>query len=198
MNFDIVYEHIKNNDLESLKQYIEKTINVIASEEYKKEILNKLLYEAAIRNNVRVIKYLISIGADVNTRDNAAIRWAAANGSLDAVKYLMTLDGTDISSLNHYAIRNAIENNYIKVVKYILSVSDDDVYNKIVKVVLDLFKYNNSNYELLLYLASNQKVINAILNNIKFHELPRCFILFLIAKFNVSSIDELKKVIAVI
>jgi ankyrin repeat protein len=196
MDINEACEYLKYNDLYSIKKFVENKVNCIVNKKVKKRALDNILNEACIIGNLRFVKYLISVGANAANSNNGPVRWAAANGHLDVVKYLMTIKNVDVTSMKNYAIRNAIENNSINVVKYILNEIDFKDYNDIVNVIINIFKYDSAiNHNMILYLMNDVNILKAIVKNKMFHELSNCFVLFLAAKFNVNTIDELKKVI---
>lgn len=73
---------------------------------------------AAANGHLEAVKYLHQSGADIMAYDNYAVRHAAANGHLDAVKYLYE-NGADISAWNNYAIWAAKQNGFLKAAEYL-------------------------------------------------------------------------------
>ena len=69
-------------------------------------------------------EHLVSIGADVRTDDDFAVRWASENGHLETVKYLVSV-GADIRAHNDYAFRLASSNGHLETVKYLVSIGAD-------------------------------------------------------------------------
>ena len=66
--------------------------------------------------HLEILKYLVSIGADVRSGNDFTLMLAAANGYLEIVIYLISL-GAYIHSNNNYAIIAASENGHLEVVK---------------------------------------------------------------------------------
>jgi len=55
---------------------------------------------AATNGHLEIVKYLVTLGADIRAADNYAVKMASRNGYLEVVKYLVTL-GADISVDNN-------------------------------------------------------------------------------------------------
>jgi hypothetical protein len=64
--------------------------------------------------NIDTFKYLISLGINLRTNDDYAIKWASTNGHLEIVKYLVEL-GADFRADNNYAGRMAFKNGHFKI-----------------------------------------------------------------------------------
>ena len=52
---------------------------------------------AAGNGHLEVLKYLVSLGADIQNQNDYAVQWASSNGHLEVLKYLVSL-GADIRS----------------------------------------------------------------------------------------------------
>ena len=76
---------------------------------------------AAQNGHLEVIEYLVSLGADIRARDNDAVQWAAQNGHLEVVKYLVSL-GADIRARDNDAVQWASRNGHLEVVAYLNSI----------------------------------------------------------------------------
>ena len=61
--------------------------------------MNSDIITAVKANDLEKIKYLVSLGADIRSENDWAVRCAAGNGYLEMVKYLVSL-GADIRSYN--------------------------------------------------------------------------------------------------
>ena len=60
-------------------------------------------------NHLDLVKYLVSLGADIRVDDNYAIKCASAKGYLDLVKFLVSV-GADIHADNDFPIQWASRN----------------------------------------------------------------------------------------
>lgn len=67
-----------------------------------------------------VVKYLLKKGTNVHIDDDKPLRKSAENGHLDVVKILLEY-GADIHSLNDFALRAAHLNNHKEVVSYLIT-----------------------------------------------------------------------------
>lgn len=72
------------------------------------------IWYAARNGYLDIVKYLVSINAPMDS----AIPAAALSGYLDLVKYLVSIG----APINDRAITNAAENGYLDIVKYLVSV----------------------------------------------------------------------------
>ena len=75
-------EAIKNNDLESVKGWVEKGANLHANNDYA-------LRRAADCGHLEIVKCLLEQGADLHAWNDYSLRFAAKNGHLEVVKYLL-------------------------------------------------------------------------------------------------------------
>ena len=89
------------------------------------EFLDVNIYEYVRFNFFGIFIDCVESGnIDPSANNNYAIGWAAENGQLELVKYLMSLPksyGIDPSAGNNGAIRWAAENGHLDVVKYLMS-----------------------------------------------------------------------------
>jgi len=72
--------------------------------------------------HLEVIKYLVSVGANIHTNDYWALRCCANNGHLEVVKYLVNVVGANIHVRDDAALRWSAEEGHLEVVKYLVSV----------------------------------------------------------------------------
>ncbi|ARC83439.1 ankyrin repeat family protein [Clostridium argentinense CDC 2741] len=96
-----IYVAIMKHDLDSLKKLLEEHpeyINYVDSSD------GTLLHRAAMDGNVEIVKYLLSLGLDINKRsgefDCSALKNAVSYENIDVVKYLLDagaeIDTSDI------------------------------------------------------------------------------------------------------
>jgi hypothetical protein len=111
MNF---FEAIEKGDLEQIKKC---GANSLGSGNIPILTASRLGY-------LEILKYLVSIGADVRSGNDFAFILAASNGHLEVVKYLVSL-GADIHRHDNYAIISASSNGHLEVVKYLASLKAD-------------------------------------------------------------------------
>ena len=131
---------IRNNNLEILKLLIEsKDANLESA----------LMAKAVDQNNIEMVKYLISIGQDVNAKIfynemwfDSPMKVAAQNGNIEIAKLLID-KGANLNSSDDY-IYNAVYYGSYDIVKLLI---DNDIFNI----------NTNSTKEEAIYLAKNQK-----------------------------------------
>ena len=83
--------------------------------------MERTLFEAAKKGNLKVVKYLIDQGVDPTTDDNYAIIWASKNGRTEVVKLLLAIPEVDPTAKHNYAIKWASVNGRTEVVKLLLA-----------------------------------------------------------------------------
>lgn len=54
--------------------------------------------------HLKVVQYLVEIGADFRAKNNYAIRWASRNGHFNVVEHLVSV-GANFSDRDNYAIK---------------------------------------------------------------------------------------------
>jgi ankyrin repeat protein len=82
-------------------------------------IPDEALRWAASDGHLDVVKYLVSKGANVHVRDDEALLYAAGNGHLQVVKYLVEDHGADVHAHYDLTLHWATENGHLEVVKYL-------------------------------------------------------------------------------
>jgi ankyrin repeat protein len=88
---------------------------------------------------------------DPSAENNWAIRYAAAKGKLEVVKYLMSLKDSriDPAANNNYAIQYAAARGHLEVVKYLMSLEDSRIDVEILRNyfnvdgIKDLYEQHN-------------------------------------------------------
>ena len=88
----ISYKICKDN--ETLKGFPEISAKLIENSPeyriYKETNIQDKLYEACIHGKLKIVKYLVSQGANIRSYNDRAVRWASENGHLETVKYLVS------------------------------------------------------------------------------------------------------------
>lgn len=109
---------------------------IMSGDDSKYEILlikltydNKInIHQALCRfsklGNLRMAKYLVSIGADIHTAHDGPIRGASANGHLGVIEYLISV-GANIHADNDKSLINASAGGHLEVVQYLASLGAD-------------------------------------------------------------------------
>ena len=82
--------------------------------------IDQLCIDASRLGSLKVVKYLVSSGANIHADSDYAVRWASRSGHLEIVKYLVSL-GANINANDDYAVRWALINGHLGVVKYLVS-----------------------------------------------------------------------------
>ncbi len=75
---------------------------------------------ASKNGHLEVVKYLVSLGANIRSENDFALKYASRNGHLEVVKYLVSL-GANIHADYDYAVKYASQNGHLDVVKYLVS-----------------------------------------------------------------------------
>ena len=96
-----LFNAIESGNLEKVKYMAN-----IQSEEH-----NLAVICASGNGHLEMVKYLVSLGADIGSDDNQSVKCASRNGHLEIVKYLVSL-GADIRSENDISVRWASENGH--------------------------------------------------------------------------------------
>lgn len=74
---------------------------------------------ASKNNYFDIVKYLVENGADIHTKNDDPLIWASINGNLNMVKFLVN-SGSDIHTIHDLPIREASKNGHLEVVKYLV------------------------------------------------------------------------------
>jgi len=111
------YNNKKCNAKEICRQCCMKTIKHIAH-----EISNdKALKWCAGIGYPEVIKYLVSIGANIRAHNDVVVCKGASSGNISTVKYSISI-GANINAYNDRALQLSASNDHLEVVKYLVSV----------------------------------------------------------------------------
>ena len=112
--------------------------------------LNNAIMYASSNGHIAVVRYLISIGADLTVGNNRAVRYASRNGHLDVVKYLVSV-GANPTDDNNYAVQYASQNGHLDVVRYLVSVGADCTARDNCAI---LYASRNGHLDVVQYLVS--------------------------------------------
>lgn len=79
-----------------------------------------ILYEATLINNIKVVKFIVSLGVDIHVENDLILYYALKCGHLEIVKYLLE-QGVNINyietSHNSSALINSSRSGHFKIVK---------------------------------------------------------------------------------
>ena len=122
---EIVYSISRTNDFYKVA-VIPAKYRILYLKNIKKFVLTNenLWWACTDGGHLEIVKYLVSLGADIRAAGDYAVRWASENGHLETVKYLVSV-GADIRAENDLAVRWASENGHLEIVKYLVSVGED-------------------------------------------------------------------------
>ena len=95
--------------------------------------MNEGFIWACCYGHIDVVKYLVSLGVDIHTREEKGFRWACINGHIDVVKYLVSLD-INIHARFKEGFRWACENRHIDVVRCLVNIMQCVKYRKLNKI----------------------------------------------------------------
>ena len=141
---ELVFHYLNYDPVKAIKRacklgYLPAVKRAFIEDKYRGDITlmvkNDAVIEVSKNGHLEVVKYLVSQGADIKTRDNYAVRWASRNGHLEVVKYLVS-QGADIKTRDNYAVIWASRNRHLEVIKYLVSQGADikDQNNKAVRL----------------------------------------------------------------
>ena len=107
----LLIEHIKNDDMENVKEIVEKNPEIINEvDEYS---ISPLMYSVSTYHNpnIEMVKYLLEKGANVNHKNNAGvtpIHYAMGNKTDNNIIKLLLDYGADVYAIND--IGGTVEN----------------------------------------------------------------------------------------
>ncbi len=125
--------------LKGYELYLEKIIGNL-----DKRSKNELLFIAAEKGYLDIVKYLLRQGANINADEDNALNNAAENGHLDVVEFLVE-NGAHIGAEQYSAVESAALQGHFDVVKYFVEKEPTSI-NKAFKAAagaghLDIVKY---------------------------------------------------------
>ena len=116
----------RNNDTEKLQNFLEKGVDIEATDTHKRTALMLATYQ----NNVEAAKLIIKAGANVNAQDDrleSPFLHAGAMGYLEILKAILATGKVDHMLLNRYggtALIPACERGHTKVVEELLKIKN--------------------------------------------------------------------------
>ena len=111
------------------------------------------IVRASISGNLETVKYLVSLGANPRVRDNGPIMVASLNGNLETVKYLVSL-GANPKARNDGPIMAASRSGNIGLVQYLVEKCGADPRARNDEPIIDASRFGN--YAIADYLRSFQ------------------------------------------
>ena len=155
-----IIDRAYEGDLAGVQSCIEKDVDVNSA---NKNGMAALLM-ASYRGHLKIVKYLIDNGANINSEndDIPALLMASYRGHLEIVKYLVG-KGADVNIKDQNgttALINASGQGHIEIVKYLVG-KGADVHTKNIegKTAL-LWASDNGNLDIVEYLVENGANIN--------------------------------------
>jgi ankyrin repeat protein len=115
------------------------------------ESRNKALIVGAQCDHFEIVKYLISVGADPRTQEDFALIYSAENGNMEMLKYFIGL-GCNIWSQYSKALKYGAKNGHIDIVRYLVSLGGYDSEDVIDHALR--FSAYNGHIDVLDYLIS--------------------------------------------
>ncbi len=100
--------------LKGYELYLEKIIGNL-----DKRSKNEMLFIAARKGYLDIVKYLLRQGANINANQDISLDTAARNGHLDVVEFLVE-NGANIDSDQYSAVESAALEGHFDVVKYLV------------------------------------------------------------------------------
>lgn len=82
-------------------------------------IIERVLSNACFNGKIEIAKYLIELGTNIHSNDNAPLRFSSRSGHLELVKILIK-KGADIHADNNYALRWASIYNHLEIIKFLV------------------------------------------------------------------------------
>ncbi len=122
--------YLKNVDLneeQSLwlsKVFIKNKRDLAVIKKHLMLVKDDVLFWASRDGHLEIVKYLVSLGANIKAKYNQAVVYASENGHLEIVKYLVS-QGADIKDRDNSAVIYASKNGHLETVKYLVSQGAD-------------------------------------------------------------------------
>lgn len=95
----------------------------------KKEKENNDIFLQKVKDRqLEVIKYIITLGANIHTNDDFPLKYSAFVGHLEIVKFLVE-KGANIHNCNERALMYGAKNGHLQIVKYLVE-SGADIHSE--------------------------------------------------------------------
>lgn len=156
INFSLINKKSFNSFINN-KNYIgiKKLQNLLLRTNYNNkldylDIYNKIIKYSCINNALRlcaeeghlkVVEYLIEVGADIHTGYDHALRFSSENGYLEIVKYLVENGANNFNE----ALKWSARNGHLDVVKYLVEVDANDFDEALI------FSARNGKFKIVKY-----------------------------------------------
>lgn len=130
----------KNGDLDALKRLISVSTTALSLDTIcsaHRDCINHCCVDrcylcvkncavmyAARNGHLEVVKYLISVGADITAENNWSLEASASKGHIEVFKFLVD-SGADITDGDFEAIHSAAENGHFSIIRYSVRVGID-------------------------------------------------------------------------
>ncbi|ARF02627.1 SWPV1-008 [Shearwaterpox virus] len=155
---------VNNEDIETVKLFLEKGFNVNS----KDEIDNTALHYAVLSNNNNITQLLVDYKADIKECDGYLLLHAVKANNIDIIKILLN-NGINVNYVNdkgYTALHYAVENNKLDIVNLLLGkganieiVNECSFINNIIK-----FRFTNY-YNMIELMLSYKANVNNIHDN---------------------------------
>lgn len=165
-NFDCIYDDFrqspismaaKNNRLEVVKYLMDIVVE---------PDLERALAATVIAGHLRMLKYFVSRGADVDHGEGFCIRHAVRWGHFELVKYLVSL-GADITIRSNWAVQVAGYMGWFNIVEYLIERGADitDEYDWCIRENAKNKNTSNVNYIMNIILKEMKQYTLLLLLN---------------------------------
>lgn len=80
---------------------------------------NYCISDTSMSDRLKIVKYLVNLGADARAKKDLAVTWACENGNIELVKYLISI-GADITAGKDRTLRSTIINKQYKMFDFLI------------------------------------------------------------------------------
>ena len=104
---------------------LEKVKTIFSSFPFSSSTLNYAIQWAGSNGHLEVVKFLVSLGANVRDGNDYIFQWLCWNGGhVEVLEYIVSL-GANIRANDELALHRACQYGYLEVVKYLVSLGAD-------------------------------------------------------------------------